>query len=87
MKATKRFEKDLKRCKKRGCNMQKLREVLQLLQETGMLPLKFKPHKLVGKYVGKWECHIENDWLLVWEQNDDELLLVCVSTGTHADMF
>jgi len=45
-------------------------------------------HKLKG-YKGKnvWECHIEPDWLLIWEQHDDELLLVMLSTGTHSDLF
>lgn len=87
VRATKRFEKDLKLCKKRGFDMQKIRNVILLLQETGTLPPKYKPHKLVGKYVGKWECHIESDWLLVWEQHDEELLLICAATGTHSDLF
>ena len=34
-----------------------------------------------------WECHIEPDWLLVWEQNDTELTLLMIETGTHSDIF
>jgi mRNA interferase YafQ len=34
-----------------------------------------------------WECHIEPDWLLVWEQNDTRLTLLMLDTGTHADIF
>lgn len=59
---TKRFEKDLDLCKKRGL-------------------------KLSGNYAGYWECHIKGDWLLVWEQNDNELTLIFTSTGTHSDLF
>ena len=46
-----------------------------------------KPHKLSGDYVGCWECHIKPDWLLVWEQNDTELVLLMTNTGTHSDIF
>ena len=35
--------------------------------------------------VSCWECHIEPDWLLVWDQEDDALILV--RTGTHTDLF
>ncbi len=34
-----------------------------------------------------WECHLEPDWLLVWEQIDEELVLIMLSTGTHSDLF
>lgn len=34
-----------------------------------------------------WECHITPDWLLVWDQNDRELVLLMTNTGTHSDLF
>lgn len=53
-----------------------------------MLPIKFKPHKLKGKKGNAtWECHIEPDWLMVWEQVDIELHLLFLQTGTHSDLF
>ena len=87
VKATKRFEKDVKRCVKRHLPMEKLKEVVRLLEDTGILPAVYKPHKLAGKFAGKWECHITPDWLLVWEQNDTELILLFTNTGTHSDLF
>ena len=36
---------------------------------------------------GQWKCHIEPDWLMIWEQNDDELILLMLNTGTHSDIF
>lgn len=36
---------------------------------------------------GLWECHIEPDWLMVWEQNDEKLTLLFLETGTHSDLF
>lgn len=83
----KSFDKDLKKCIKRGFDRTKLNEVLRLLSETGTLPPQYKAHKLSGDYAGCWECHISGDWLLVWEQNDYELTLLFVRTGTHSDLF
>lgn len=67
--------------------MDKLKEVVCLLENYGKLPNIYKPHKLSGKYDGKWECNITSDWLLVWEQYDEELLLVMTNTGSHSDIF
>ena len=87
IKTTKRFDKDLKRCEKRGCNMHHIQEAMLILAATGTLPMKYRPHKLSGNRDGQWECHIEPDWLMTWEQNDMELTLLFLQTGTHADVF
>jgi len=82
------FKRSYKLCKKRGYDMSKLEIVLRLLSETGTLPSKYQPHKLVGRGLkGYWECHIEPNWLLVWDQNDTELILLLLDTGTHSDIF
>lgn len=87
LKTTNQFEKDLKRCIKRGFPINKLKEVVTLLVNNGTLPSVYKPHKLVGNRKGEWECHIQPDWLLIWQQNDDELTLLLMNTGTHSDLF
>ncbi len=84
---TKQFERSLKKCIKRGFKIEKFKTVLSLLASTGSLPQKYKPHKLSGEFHKAWECHIEPDWLLVWEQNDDSLVLLLLQTGTHSDIF
>lgn len=83
----KRFKKDLVRCQKRGLNMQLIHDAILLLQETGTLPLQYRPHKLVNQKREIWECHIQPDWLMTWEQNDTQLTLLFLQTGTHADLF
>ncbi|NCC99996.1 MAG: type II toxin-antitoxin system YafQ family toxin [Bacteroidia bacterium] len=75
------------KCIKRGLKVEKLYNAIEILRQTGSLPAEYKPHKLNGKYKGCWECHIQPDWLLVWQQNDEELVLLFVNTGTHADLF
>ena len=84
---TNRFEKDVKICKKRGYDMSLLQNVMTLLAEKGALPEKYRAHKLSGNYSECWECHIKPDWLLVWKQNDTELILLFINTGTHSDLF
>lgn len=65
----------------------KFKECITILSENGKLPNKYRPHKLSGKFKNTWECHIEPDWLLIWEQNDSELTLLMLETGTHSDIF
>lgn len=84
---TNRFEKAVLRCKKRNYDMSLLAEVVSTLARTGTLPAKYKPHKLSGNYAGCWECHIKPDWLMIWQQNDTELILLFLNTGTHSDLF
>lgn len=81
------FKRSFKKCLKLGCDEGKFRKVITILSESGSLPTKYRPHKLKGAYKDCWECHITPDWLLVWEQKDDELLLILIDTGSHSDLF
>ncbi len=80
-----RFKKDFKACVKRGCNMGRLQTVIDTLRIPETLPSKNKDHSLGGNFSGYRECHIEPDWLLIYRQAENELLLYRI--GTHADLF
>ena len=83
-----RFERAVRLCSKRGLPLDKLTKVIDLLRESGTLPRQYKPHKLkIFRGNNTWECHIQPDWLLVWEQNDTQLTLLMLDTGTHSDIF
>ena len=84
---TNKFKKQVKNCIKRGYKMQHLWDAMLQLEATGSLPSSYRPHKLKGNRDGQWECHIESDWLMVWEQNDEILTLLFLETGTHSDLF
>lgn len=84
---THRFKKNAKLCKKRGLPMEDLWKVVQILVEKGRLPDSYLPHPLSGKYVGHMECHIHPDWLLIWKQDNKNLILYLTSTGTHSDLY
>ena len=88
LRTTKKFEKSVKRCISRNYPMDELRNVMSILINTGTLPNNYRPHKLKGKKGDNtWECHIQPDWLLVWEQHDEELIMLMLDTGTHSDLF
>lgn len=91
--ATNRYEKELKLMIKRGKDLDKLDYLLEILEANInkgiehhlLLPEKYCLHKLIGKYKGYWECHIEPDWLLVYYLDNEVLRLE--RTGTHNDIF
>jgi mRNA interferase YafQ len=62
-----------------------LRDVLTLLIDAEPLPPRLKDHPLTGDWRGYRDCHIEPDWLLLYEIDGNDLILA--RTGTHADLF
>ena len=66
LKVTTQFKKDLKRYKNRPKIIEKLEDILGLLQNELPIPEENKPHPLTGNYRGHMECHVENDTLLIW---------------------
>ncbi len=82
---TKQFTKDLNRMLKRGKSKEKIKEVLKKLVVEEQLDACYKDHKLIGNYKNRRECHIEQDWLLIYKKIKDEIILE--RTGTHSDLF
>ena len=73
--ANNKFKKDYKLCLKRGLDASILEEVVSILEKKGKLPEKYKPHVLKGNIKGLYECHIQPDWLLIW-QLEQEIKLI-----------
>ncbi len=82
---TTQFKKDFKLCKKRGYNMQKIKSIMKLLESGKQLSEKNKDHNLTGNYVNCRECHIQSDWLLIYQLFDHDITFI--RTGTHSDLF
>lgn len=87
IKPTTRFQKDLKRIKRRGYDISLLTAVIKRLADGEQLPEKNRDHSLNGDYFRCRECHITPDWLLVYEIDHGELILYLTRTGTHSDLF
>ena len=84
---TNKIQRNIKLMKKRGKDLEKLKTVLNSLQRGIELPAKYKDHALTGNYIGCRECHIEPDWLLVYEIINEELIILLLTTGSHSDLF
>lgn len=87
IKYTNQFKKDLKRAKKQNKNLDELFDVVNVLADGGMLHEKYRDHDLSGNYKGARECHIEPDWLLIYEIRNDILVLMLYRVGSHSELF
>ena len=83
---TTQFKRDLRRAKRRGRDLDRLWTIVERLLSEQALDSRNRPHRLSAEWSRCWECHIEPDWLLIWDpRNGDALILV--RTGSHADLF
>lgn len=82
---TKQFEKDIKRCQRRNKRMEKFKLVAETLIAGDELDSIHRDHKLIGNFVGRRECHLESDWLLIYKLEEDRIIFERM--GTHADLF
>lgn len=84
---TNEMKRNVKLMRKRGKDISKLTDVLNILASGNPLLPKFNDHQLTGSLKDFRECHIEPDWLLLYQYHDDELILVATATGSHSDLF
>ncbi len=82
---TNQFKRDYKLSKKRGRNVSELLDVVDKLSKHQKLEAKYKSHNLRGSFKNCFECHIEPDWLLIYQIDGNELTLI--RCGTHLDLF
>ena len=87
VKPTAKFQKDIKRIKKRGYDISLLTDVLKKLSAREPLPAKNNDHSLSGNFEGCRECHITPDWLLIYKISQNSIYLYLTRTGTHSDLF
>lgn len=84
---TGQFKKDLKLAKKQGKDTDELFTVIEKLSNGEALEAKYRDHSLSGNYKGCRECHIEPDWLLIYEIDDGILVLMLYRVGSHSELF
>ena len=87
VKPTGQFRRDIKLAKKQNRNIELLFQIVEKLANGEKLEAKFRDHSLGGNWKGARECHIEPDWLLIYEIRRDVLVLILNRAGTHADLF
>jgi mRNA interferase YafQ len=84
--ATSRFKKDYRRCKKRGWNLAEIDVVIEMLSRGEPLSSKYRNHALKGERKGQMDCHIQDDWVLIYEIAEERLVLILLETGSHSDL-
>ncbi|MFZ4776346.1 MAG: type II toxin-antitoxin system YafQ family toxin [Terrimicrobiaceae bacterium] len=82
---TGQFRKDLKKLKKRGKDILKLKAVVRQIASGATLDERHRDHALTGSLRGSRDCHVEPDWLLIYRKDKDSLFLE--RSGTHSDLF
>jgi len=87
VKFTSQFKRDLKLAKRQGKDINKLFDVISMIAEGRKLDEKYRDHNLSGDYARCRECHVEPDWLLVYEVMDKVLVLIIYRVGTHSELF
>jgi mRNA interferase YafQ len=82
---TTRMRRDIRRLNKRGADLNKLAHITDMLcEQIPLLPAN-KDHALTGDWIGFRECHIENDWVLIYQMRETELVVIATRTGSHSD--
>lgn len=84
---TRQFKRDLKLAKKQGKDLSRLYYVIEQLANGETLDEKYRDHDLKGEYEGSRECHIEPDWLLIYEIQGEVLVLMLYRLGSHSELF
>ena len=72
---------------KRGLDISLLENIITKLANMESLPPENRDHQLSGNWANFRECHILPDWLLVYQIQNDVLVLTLARTGTHSDIF
>lgn len=87
--STSGFKKQLKKIVKQGKDISKLEKIVEQLANDEELDERYRNHMLNNSkyYKNCGECHIEPDWLLVYQYQNKELILLLVSTGSHSEIF
>lgn len=79
------FKKSLKKLNK--IDIEKTFKIIYKLANNEILETKYKDHALKGDLKDFRECHIKPDLLLIYQKQDDELILYCFSLGSHSELF
>lgn len=82
---TSQFKRDVKRMKRQGKDLGKLRGVLESLVKGEGLAAQYRDHVLVAQHKGTRECHLEPGWPLIYELAESEIVLI--RTSSHSDLF
>ncbi len=83
---TTQYRKDLKRYRNQPKKLEALKEILKKLENEEPIPDNYYPHPLFGDYKDCMECHIQGDFLLIWFDEETDIIEL-VRLGSHSELF
>ena len=83
---TSQFKKDFKRFSKDLEKVKLLYEIVDKLANGEEIPEEFNPHPLRGEWKDFMECHVQDDYLLIWYDKEDDVIKL-VRLGSHSELF
>jgi mRNA interferase YafQ len=84
---TKIFRKQYWLMGKRDMAVDKLLEIMKMIINDQPLPPERRNHPLKGEWKNSLECHIQGDWVLVYEIDPAAGTVTFQRTGSHSDLF
>lgn len=85
---TKQFNKDIRKIERSGSkDIEKLKAVIRELTEEKQLNPSHRDHALKGGFKDRRECHIEPDWLLIYQADKKKMVIIFERTGSHSELF
>ncbi len=84
LKRSSQFKRDVKLQIKRGKDIEKLKNILNILASIGEVPTQYNDHPMLGNWGNHRSLHIEPDWILIYKLDEEGISLI--RTGTHSDI-
>jgi mRNA interferase YafQ len=88
---SRKYRKSFKRLSHSGNltknRLKNLNDVINILARGEKLHAKYEDHQLKGILKEFRECHIYSDLLLLYQFQEEKLILILVNIGSHSDFF
>ncbi len=87
IKSGRQFKKDLKKFANQPKKLMEMYYFINTYLKTGLkIPEKYHAHMLIGDYAGHMECHIGGDFLLIWIDEQSNVVKL-IRVGSHSELF
>lgn len=83
---TKQFKKDLKKFEHKKIILEELFKVIEYLLNEQPLPESYRDHSLIGNWVGRKECHVKSDIVLIYKIVQESKEIVFERIGSHSEV-
>jgi mRNA interferase YafQ len=86
-KISKNFKKDIKKAHRQKKDLELLAKIMRDIIFQKQLDPIYQDHPLKGSWKGCRDCHITNDWVLIYRLLLDEQAVIFERLGSHAELF